>query len=743
MEIDATARPRRTHDRMAAGQRRCAASSKPDRGGARRARRGGCRARSPGSAASPRARALCGRTFERSRRADATRQRSGTRRSGAGQCARPGAARQCARCRGNRRTATRPRAGAAVGGHRLQPRAAARRAGQRRRSDRRARTGNEDYAGASRCAHGSGRTAAAATRTHCRRDRATALHVARRSGRCLGMVGARRNRADAFDAADITALEHLYASAGAEFETRVRAGFALARAYEQSADPGRALETYQQVNTAMYRRVRWDAAEFSRAVDTALRACDGQLVESAENDRRRGAGIVFIVGMPRAGTTLIEQILASHPLARGGGERLDLRDVITEENARRHVDFPVWAGRADAADWQRLGEDYLRRVAAARGELPLFTDKLPGNWLWLGAALQMLPGARVVDCRRDRLETAWSCYRRLFSGGGQDFSYDFGALAQFIRDYERSMHHWQRLWSARIRTQHHEALAADFEGQVRELLAFCGLPFDPACLRVPRQRSRCAHDQCQPGARTDAQGYGAHGPRTVRCSIPCARRWVCRLFRRTHDRLDAIARARPPLPQCGSGAAMSGDAADLERFAELDRRLVAAVKGIKLLRSVSWPSSVQSAVSRGLARRPSTIAQCGICENRLLAHARGTRGGLSRRRSRSSGRRLPAPHGGVLAHRDRTARSGRHAGDQRAFDPPVRPARRPACRAVRSAISTPRAISSSWPTNWRANSSANDADLLHSGRGAARRTAADDRARSSPHTRSRSRSIRT
>jgi tetratricopeptide (TPR) repeat protein len=285
-----------------------------------------------------------------------------------------------------------------------------------------------------------------------------------------------------FDAADITALEHLYASAGAEFETRVRAGFALARAYEQSADPGRALETYQQVNTAMYGRVRWDAAEFSRAVDTALHACDGQLVESAENDRRRGAGIVFIVGMPRAGTTLIEQILASHPRVWGGGERLDLRDVITEENARRHVDFPVWAGRADAADWQRLGEDYLRRVAAARGELPLFTDKLPGNWLWLGAALQMLPGARVVDCRRDRLETAWSCYRRLFSGGGQDFSYDFGALAQFIRDYERSMHHWQRLWSARIRTQHHEALAADFEGQVRELLAFCGLPFDPACL---------------------------------------------------------------------------------------------------------------------------------------------------------------------------------------------------------------------------------------------------------------------
>lgn len=285
-----------------------------------------------------------------------------------------------------------------------------------------------------------------------------------------------------FDAADIAALERLYASAGAAFEARVRAGFALARAYEQAADHTRAIATYRQVNAGMHRHLRWDGAEFSRAVDAALGACAGQLAEDAEDDRRRGAGIVFIVGLPRSGTTLIEQILASHPMVRDGGERLDLRDVIAEENARRQLDFAAWAGRAGSADWQRLGEDYLQRVAGARGDRPLFTDKLPGNWLWLGAALQMLPGARVVDCRRDRLETAWSCYRRLFSGGGQDFSYDFSALAQFIRDYERSMQHWQRIWSARIRTQHHEALAADVEGQVRDLLAFCGLHFDPACL---------------------------------------------------------------------------------------------------------------------------------------------------------------------------------------------------------------------------------------------------------------------
>jgi tetratricopeptide (TPR) repeat protein len=282
-----------------------------------------------------------------------------------------------------------------------------------------------------------------------------------------------------FDAGDIQALQRLCESRSADFDARVRAGFALARAYEQCVDYPRAMATYQQVNGAMHQRQHWNAVEFARAVDAALAAFDQP---DGEVDGARGAGIVFIVGLPRSGSTLIEQILASHPRVQDGGERLELRSVIEQENARRQADFADWARRTDSADWLRLGADYLACTAAARRDRPVFTDKLPGNWLWLGAALQMLPGARVVDCRRDRLETAWSCYRRLFSGGGQDFSYDFATLAQFMRDYERSMQHWQRLWPARIRTQHHESLVADFEAQVRELLAFCSLDFHPDCL---------------------------------------------------------------------------------------------------------------------------------------------------------------------------------------------------------------------------------------------------------------------
>jgi len=286
-----------------------------------------------------------------------------------------------------------------------------------------------------------------------------------------------------FGGADIAQLERLSRSLQAGFEARVHAAFALARAREQADDCRGAFAEYANANAAMHRRQHWNADEFSQAVSRNLAALQ---VPRPAADPNLGTGVVFIVGLPRSGSSLIEQILASHPGVCAGGERTEVRSLIAEESARCRVDFAEWAAQAAAEDWQRLGMDYLQRVAPMRGAAPVFTDKLPGNWVWLGAAMNMLPGARVIECRRQRLETAWACYRRLFSGGGQDFSYDFRSIARFFDDCERSMQHWRRLYPTRIRSQHYEALIADFEGQVRELLGFCALDFDPACLAFHR-----------------------------------------------------------------------------------------------------------------------------------------------------------------------------------------------------------------------------------------------------------------
>jgi tetratricopeptide (TPR) repeat protein len=335
----------------------------------------------------------------------------------------------------------------------------------------------------------------------------------------------RRNPADAvawsaltevdryrFDDADIAALEGLRAAPHAAADTRIRASFALAKAYEDRGDHARALAAYAQGNVAMRAQQPWDAAGFAREVDTMLATFPQALPDAAE----RGAGVVFIVSLPRAGSTLTEQILAAHPQVCGGGERTELRDLIAQENRRAgEQSLAGWAGHATGADWRRLGDAYLSSIAPERDGKPVFTDKLPGNWIWLGAALAMLPGARVVDCRRDPLEAAWACYRRLFAGGGQNFSYDFRSIGRFMRDYERCMAHWRALYPDRIYDLRYEALAAGFEGEVRRLLAFCGLPFDAACLRF-HEHARRVHTisftQVREPMRRDtarAAGYGA------------------------------------------------------------------------------------------------------------------------------------------------------------------------------------------------------------------------------------------
>ena len=315
-----------------------------------------------------------------------------------------------------------------------------------------------------------------------------------------------------FDAADVDALERAAAQPGVDLEGSVRAGFALAKAYEDVERRGAAFATYVQANATVRRALPWKAAEHSAEVDAILAAFATRF---AGGDPGFGSDVIFIVSLPRAGSTLTEQILASHAQVEGGDEMMDLLNVIAEEGQRRRQPLARWAAQADAADWRRLGERYLERTARMRVRKPVFTDKLPGNWLWLGAAMAMLPGARVVECRRDPLETAWSCFCQMFAGGTQQFSYDFASIGAFMGDYERAMRHWRALYPQRIHAQVYEALLADFDAQVRGLLDFCGLPFDPACLNfqeTPRNIRTISSGQVREPLRQDtarAAKYGA------------------------------------------------------------------------------------------------------------------------------------------------------------------------------------------------------------------------------------------
>lgn len=260
---------------------------------------------------------------------------------------------------------------------------------------------------------------------------------------------------------------------------RIQLGFALAHALEDQGDYHAAFRALRKANAWRRRQLNWNAAGMRARAEAVLAAFAEPLAGAA--DGALGEPVIFLMGLPHAGAGLVRQILAAHPYVGGGDDSPELQRVISEESTRRGQPLLQWIGSATPADWARLGQDYLARTAHWRRGLPRFIDANRMNWRVVGVALAMLPGARVVHCRRDALETCFACYRQLFADG-HDFSYDLDDIASYWRDHERLGRHWQRLFPQRFLEHDYEASLADPETQVRRLLAFCGLEADPACL---------------------------------------------------------------------------------------------------------------------------------------------------------------------------------------------------------------------------------------------------------------------
>ncbi|MGA9336041.1 MAG: sulfotransferase [Rudaea sp.] len=293
----------------------------------------------------------------------------------------------------------------------------------------------------------------------------------------LGLSGLKSLR---FSDADLTTMQRVMRESPLTPDQRNSLGFALAKAYDDQARYVEAFAAYGEANARVRKNIAWDAVGFSKFVDDILNASVPVRERAPGN---LGEEVIFIVSLPRSGSSLTEQILASHPCIEGGGELDDLGAVIAAESKRRQLPYPQWVASTTAADWQRLGRDYLTRTARWQRPGMRFTDKLPGNWIRVGTILAMLPGARVIDCRRDPVESCFSCFRTAFSDGSQTFSYDLADIAAYWHDYDRASRCWQKEFPGCYRVQQYEALVADPESQIRELLKFCAVEFDPLCLR--------------------------------------------------------------------------------------------------------------------------------------------------------------------------------------------------------------------------------------------------------------------
>ena len=264
-------------------------------------------------------------------------------------------------------------------------------------------------------------------------------------------------------------LEALAASDDLPADQALYIHFALAKALDDVRDYGRAFEHLRQGNALKRERIDYDETGTLKLFEHISAVFDRGLFDRFQGQGDPSSVPVFVLGMPRSGSTLIEQILASHPQIHAAGELTIL------ENS------PM-----DVTAFRRLGQSYLSQLPKVPDEKIRIVDKLPGNFLRIGLIRLMLPNARIIHTMRDPIDTCLSCYSKLFNTG-LPFTYDLAELGRYYRAYSELMAHWRSvLPPGAMLDVSYEDVVDDLEGQARRLIDYCGLPWDDRCIDFHR-----------------------------------------------------------------------------------------------------------------------------------------------------------------------------------------------------------------------------------------------------------------
>lgn len=292
-----------------------------------------------------------------------------------------------------------------------------------------------------------------------------------------------------FASADRAAMEEALVAAepggAARADDRLHLHFALGKAHDDAGDAEAAFRHYAAGNAIRASQLGYDARDTAAAVDTAVATFTADLLAARVGQGDPSPDPIFILGLPRAGSTLVEQILASHSAIEGTMELPDIPALALALGRDVKGDTRRWPEALAAAPPERLAElgaDYLRRTAVQRKtDKPFYIDKLPNNWLYIPFIRLILPNAKIIDARRHPLDCCFSNFRQHFAKG-QAFSYGLADIGAYYRDYVRMMAHVDAVQPGRVHRVIHETLLDDPEAEVRAMLAWLGLPFEENCL---------------------------------------------------------------------------------------------------------------------------------------------------------------------------------------------------------------------------------------------------------------------
>ena len=286
-----------------------------------------------------------------------------------------------------------------------------------------------------------------------------------------------------FDDAELAAMEALENNPHLGGQDRVYLQFALGKAFEDRKDYARSFAHYAKGNAIKKAQLQYRAEGTTKECDEQIAACTPGIFS-----RKAGCEApdpIFILGLPRAGSTLLEQILSSHSMVDG---TLELPNVLSISGKLRRLGqregnqkYPLNLADLSAEQLTTLGEEYIRDTQIHRQSAPFFIDKMPNNFRHIGLIRLMLPNAKIIDARRNPMSCCFSGFKQLFAEG-QMFSYDLEDIGQYYLDYVRLMDHWDAVLPGFVLKVQHEDVVADLETEVSRMLDFCGLPFEESCL---------------------------------------------------------------------------------------------------------------------------------------------------------------------------------------------------------------------------------------------------------------------
>ena len=262
---------------------------------------------------------------------------------------------------------------------------------------------------------------------------------------------------------------------------RCQMHFALGKAYEVKKDYNNSFINYSKGNRVKKGLIKYSSRETSEKTKKVLDFFNEENISSLSNSSTLDRDPIFVLGMPRSGSTLVDQIISSHSMVDGTQELPNIIKIAAELNNDSDDNYPEVLEDFKSNELSALGLDYIRETKWARESAPFFIDKMPNNFIHIGLIKTILPNAKIIDTRRDAMDTCFSCFKQFFARG-QLFTYSLEDLGNYYVDYIKAMNHWHKVYGEDIYTVHYDNVINNTESTIRELIEYCELPFEDNCL---------------------------------------------------------------------------------------------------------------------------------------------------------------------------------------------------------------------------------------------------------------------